>query len=39
MGKVTRLSEFEKGESTALKRMGKFQRGISKAFGCSKTVI
>ena len=39
MAKGTKLSEFEKGEITALKRVGKSQRGISKALGCSKTVI
>ena len=39
MAKGTKLSEFEKGEITALKRVGKSQREISKALGCSKTVI
>ena len=39
MAKGTKLSEFEKGEITALKRVGKPQREISKALGCSKTVI
>ena len=35
----TKLSEFDKGEITALKRVGKSQREISKAFGRSKAVI
>ena len=35
----TKLSEFEKGKITALKRFGKSQREISKALGYSKTVI
>ena len=39
MGKGTKLSEFVKGEITALKRVGKSQREISKAMGRSKTVI
>ena len=39
MAKGTKLSEFEKGEFTALKRVGKYQREISKALGRSKTVI
>ena len=39
MAKGTKLSDFEKGEITALKRVGKFQREISKALGRSKTVI
>ena len=39
MAKGTKLSEFEKGEITALKRVGKSQREISKALGRSKTVI
>ena len=39
MAKGTRLSEFEKGEITAPKRLGKSQRSILKAFGHSKAVI
>ena len=39
MAKGTKLSEFEKGKITALKRVGKSQRKISKALGRSKTVI
>ena len=39
MAKVTILSEFEKGDITALKRVGKSQRDISNALGRSKTVI
>ena len=39
MAKGTKLSEFEKGKITALKRAGKSQREISKALGRSKTVI
>ena len=39
MAKGTKLSEFEKGEITALKRIGKSQREISKVFGHSKTFI
>ena len=39
MAKGTKLPEFEKGEITALKRVGKYQREISKALGRSKTVI
>ena len=39
MAKGTKLSEFEKGEITALKRVEVSQREISKAFGCSKTVM
>ena len=38
MAKGTKLPEFEKGEITALKRVGKFQREISKALGRSKTI-
>ena len=34
-----KLPEFEKGEITALKRVGKSQREISKALGRSKNVI
>ena len=39
MAKGTKLPEFEKGEITALKRVGKSEREILKALGCSKTVI
>ena len=39
MAKGTKLSEFEKGEITALKRVGKSQRDISKVLGRGKTVI
>ena len=39
MAKGTKLSEFEKDEITALKKVGKSQREISKALGHSKTVI
>ena len=39
MAKGTKLSEFVKGEITALKRVGKSQREISKVLGCSKTII
>ena len=39
MAKGTKLSEFEKREITALKRVWKSQREISKVLGCSKTVI
>ena len=39
MAKGTKLSEFEKGEITALKRVGKSQKEISKVLGCSKTII
>ena len=39
MAKGTKLSEFENGEITALKRNGKSQREISKALGHSKTII
>ena len=39
MAKGTKLSEFKKGEITALKRVGKFQREMSKGFGRSRTVI
>ena len=39
MTKGTTLSEFEKGEITALIKVGKFQRKISKSLGCSKTAI
>ena len=39
MAKGTKLSEFEKGEITAMKRVGKSQGEISKVLGRSKTVI
>ena len=39
MAKGTKLSEFEKGEITALKRVGKSQREISMALGRSKPAI
>ena len=39
MPKGIKLSEFEKGKITDLKRVGKSHGEISKAFGCSKTVI
>ena len=39
MAKETKLSEYEKGEIIALKRVEKSQREISKAIGHSKTVI
>ena len=39
MVKGTKLSEFEKGEITALERVVKSQREISKGLGYSKTVI
>ena len=39
MAKGTRISQFEKGEITALKRVKKSQSEISKALGRSKTVI
>ena len=39
MAKGTKFSEFEKGEITVLKRVKKSQREISKALGCTKTVI
>ena len=39
MVKGSKLSEFEKSEITALKRVGKSKREISKALGRSKTVI
>ena len=39
MVKGTRLSEFDKGEITTLKTVGKSQREIWKVVGCSKTVI
>ena len=39
MAKGTKLLEVEKGKITALKIVGKSQREISKALGCSKIVI
>ena len=39
MAKGTKLSEFEKDEITALKRVSKSRRKMSKALGRSKTVI
>ena len=39
MTKETKLSVFENGEITALKRVGKFQREIAKSLGRCKTVI
>ena len=39
MVKGTKLSEFEKDEITALKRVGKSQREISKALERCKTII
>ena len=39
MAKGNILSEFEKGEIKALKRVGKSQREILKALGRSKNVI
>ena len=39
MAKGTKLSEFEKGKVTALKRVRKIQKEISKALGRSKIVI
>ena len=39
MAKGTKLSEFEKGEITALKRVGKSQIKILKALGRSITII
>ena len=39
MAKGTILSEFEKGEITALKNVEKSQREISNALGLSKTAI
>ena len=39
MAKGIKLSEFEKGEITPLKRVGKSQKEISKALGRSRTVI
>ena len=38
MTKGTKLFEFEKGEITVLKRVGKSQREISKALGRSKSL-
>ena len=39
MAKGAKLSEFEKGKITALKRVRKSQREILKVLGCSKTII
>ena len=39
MAEGIKLSKFEKGEITALKKVGKYQREISKALGRCKTVI
>ena len=39
MAKGTKLSEFDKGEITALKKVRKSQREILKALRRSKTVI
>ena len=39
MPKGSKLSEFEKGKITALKRVEKSEREIFKALGRSKTVI
>ena len=39
MAKRTKLPEFEKGEITALKRVGKSQTEISKALGHRKNII
>ena len=39
MAEGTKLSEFEKGKITTLKKVRKSQREISKALGHSKTVI
>ena len=39
MAKGTKLSEFEEGKITPLKRVGKSQREILKALGCCKIVI
>ena len=39
MAKGTKLSDFEKGEITTLKRVGKSQKEILKALGHSETVI
>ena len=39
MAKGTKLSEFEKGEITTLRRVEKTQTEISKALGSNKTVI
>ena len=38
MAKGTKLSEYEKSEIIALKRVGKSQREILRVLGCSKTV-
>ena len=39
MAKGIKLSEFKKGEITALKRVGKSQREISKPLGHNKTYL
>ena len=39
MAKGTKISEFEKGEITTLKRVRKSQGEILKDLGCSKIVI
>ena len=39
MAKGTKLSEFGKGDITAVKSVRKSHREISKALGCGKTVI
>ena len=39
MTKGTKLFEFEKGEITTLKRVGKSLREISKALECNKIII
>ncbi len=39
MAKGTKFSELEKGNITALKRIGKSHEGIFNFLGCSKTVI
>ena len=39
MVKGSKSSEYEKGEITALKRVGKFQREILMDLGRGKTVI
>ena len=38
MAKRTKLCEFEKGEITALKRVGKSRREILKTLGCSEII-
>ena len=39
MSKRTKLTNFENGEITALKKVVKSQKEISKAFGRSKTIV